>query len=110
MRIPYDIIPDEIKTQYNLKDLIHNGYVYTQIDGGMYGLPQAGRLAYEDLRELLNKNEFYESVRTPGYWRHENKPISFVLIGDDFGVKVQNDEDALHLIRVLQSKYEIEVD
>ena len=65
MRIPYNIIPDELKMHYNLQDLVHNGYVYAQIYGGMYGLPQAGRLAYEDLRKLLNEHEFYESVRTP---------------------------------------------
>jgi hypothetical protein len=44
MRFPIALIPDEIIQEYNLLTLLHNGYIYVQIDKGMYGLPQAGDL------------------------------------------------------------------
>ena len=45
MRIPVRMIPDKIMKKYNLQQFVHNGSVLFQIDKGMYGLPQAGRLA-----------------------------------------------------------------
>ena len=45
MRIPIDLIPEEFIEKYNLRPLVKNGYVYKQIERGMYGLPQAGILA-----------------------------------------------------------------
>ena len=45
IRIHCSIIPETIMEQYNLEPLIHNGYVYFEIRKGMYGLPQAGRIA-----------------------------------------------------------------
>ena len=42
--------------QYNLTELVHtDDYVYTEVRGGMYGLPQAGRLAYDDLIMHMEK-------------------------------------------------------
>ena len=34
------MIPQEFVEKYNLKDKIHNGYIFTQVTKGMYGLPQ----------------------------------------------------------------------
>ena len=31
---------------YNLLGIVHNGYVYCEIQRGMHGLPQVGKLAY----------------------------------------------------------------
>jgi hypothetical protein len=48
---------------------------------------------------------------TPGYWKHEWRPISFALVVvDDFGVKYVGREHVHHLIKVLESDYEIEVE
>ena len=38
---------------YELHDLVHNGYVYVEIQKGMYGLPQAGKLANDRLQKFL---------------------------------------------------------
>jgi hypothetical protein len=52
MRIKIADIPDEIIEQYKLKSLVTpEGYVYCEINRGMYGLPQAGLIA----QELLQK-------------------------------------------------------
>jgi hypothetical protein len=47
---------------------------------------------------------------TPGYWKHEWRPISFALVVDDFGVKYIGKEHVHYLIKALKSNYEIEVE
>ena len=45
MWLPLSIIPQEIIDKYDLLKLQHNGRVYMEANKGMYGLPQAGKLA-----------------------------------------------------------------
>eukprot|EP00957_Ditylum_brightwellii_P031401 2380733-Ditylum_brightwellii.AAC.1 len=45
MRIPYYLIPDEIKKQYELENIVENNHVYVEILCGMYRLSQAGKIA-----------------------------------------------------------------
>ncbi len=47
--------------------------------GAACGLPQAGRLANDLLRQRLNKQGYYETQTTPGLWRHSSRPIIFAL-------------------------------
>ena len=52
VRIKIEDIPEEIIVEYNLREKVtSDGYVYIEIQKGMYGLPQAGILA----QELLEK-------------------------------------------------------
>ena len=44
MKLPLEIIPEEIIQQYNLRNLAHKGFVYMEIPKGMYGLPQEGKI------------------------------------------------------------------
>ena len=53
MFIPITSIPDEIIAHYKLHDLVHNGRVYIEIRRSMYGLPQAGILAEQQLTRFL---------------------------------------------------------
>jgi hypothetical protein len=76
----------------------------------MYGLPQAGIIAQELLEERLLKAGYSQSKITPGYWKHEWRPISFTLVVDNFGVKYIGKEHVLHLLQVLKQDYEIEED
>ena len=48
----------------------------------------------------------YRPTRTPGLWKHDNKPISFTLIVDNFGVKYIYKKDAEDLMEILRSHYE----
>ena len=66
MKIPVSIIPDEIKVEYKVSDFEHAGYVYVQIDKGMYGLAQAVLLANELLEKRLAKHGFNKTPHTPG--------------------------------------------
>lgn len=54
MKLALSVIPDEIISHYQLQSLVHHdGFVYIQIQKGMYGLPQAGRLTYNALQKHL---------------------------------------------------------
>ena len=42
---------------------------------------------------------------TPGLWKHEWRPISFVLVADAFGVKYIGKPHFQHLINTVKSFY-----
>jgi hypothetical protein len=76
----------------------------------MYGLPQAGIIAQELLKERLLKAGYKQSKITPGYWTHQWQPISFALAVDDFGIKYIGKEHAQHLINTMKQDYKIKED
>ena len=105
MFIHIDDIPDDIIQQYNLTEISRNGKVYVEIRKGMYGLPQAGILANKHLQQNLAHFGYYQSKHTPGLWKHKTRPITFVLVVDDFGVKYEGKEHVWHLVNALQKFY-----
>ena len=106
-----DVFPDDIIEEYNLRSMVDDrGFVHCEVKRGMYGLPQAGILAQQQLSKRLNKAGYFQSDTTPGFWKHEWRPISFALVVDDFGVKYVGKENADHLISVLQEDYIIDTD
>jgi len=105
MRIPVKYIPACIMDQYKLAGLVHNGSVLVEIRKGMYGLPQAGILAYERLVQHLAKYGYSPAKHTPGLWKHATRPLSFCLVVDDFGVKYTDSADAQHLVSAIQDLY-----
>ncbi len=65
IRRHFDIIPEEIIAKYNLQDLVNReGWVYIEIQKGMYGLPQAGILANQ-LLENTSPPKDITSANTP---------------------------------------------
>ena len=65
---PHSHIPDKIIAEYALKRKVHSdGAIYIEIRKGMYGLLQAGMLAYKLLKRRLAKPGYYEDRHTPGY-------------------------------------------
>jgi Reverse transcriptase (RNA-dependent DNA polymerase) len=100
-------IPAELFQHYQLAPLVKNGRVCVEIRRGMYGLPQAGRLANDALVIHLASHGYIQSKHTPGLFTHISRPISFCLVVDDFGVKYEGKEHAEHLQSVLAAKYQI---
>ena len=50
MKIHKSLIPQEFIDLYNLQSILgDDDFFYMEIRGGMYGLPQAGRLAHDEL-------------------------------------------------------------
>lgn len=110
MRIAVKDIPDAIFKQYNLAPLVVNGFVYVEISKGMYGLPQAGFLANEQLKERLIKEDFKEAEHTPGLFLHPTRPVKFALTVDDFGTEYVGIDNYKYLVDLLRKYYKITED
>ena len=110
MRVPIWMLPDEIIAQYNLTPLFHNGYVYVEIRRGMYGLPQAGRIANDQLIKFLSPHGYAPCPLTPGLWKHTTRDIIFSLVVDDFGIRYTNRADVDHLLATLTQHYVVSLD
>ena len=82
--------------------------VYIRVDKGMYGLPQAGLIAQQLLEKRLSEHGYRQSTTTPGFWKHDWRPISFSLVVDDFGVKYVGQEHPDHLLAALREFYVVE--
>ena len=78
-----------------------DGFVYTEMRKGMYGLPQAGILAQELLEKRIAKHGYTQLRINPELWTHKWGPNSFALVVDNFGVKYVGDEHVNHLIAAL---------
>jgi hypothetical protein len=110
MRLALSIIPQEIIDKYKLGDKAKNGYVYIRIDKGMYGLPQAGRLANYLLVKRLAPHGYHPVGHTHGLWRHITRPFTFTLVVDNFGVKYVDKDNVDHLLNALKKNYEVTED
>ena len=105
MFLPLSYIPNEIIEQYNLQKIAKDGKVYTEINKGMYGLPQSGILANHKLKRDLLPFGYFPCRHTPGLWKHVWRPITFTLVVDDFGVKYVGRQHAEHLMTTLKKLY-----
>jgi hypothetical protein len=110
MRVPLNMIPNVILDLYDLTPLIHNGYVYCEIQRGMYGLPQAGKVANDQLIKFMKPHGYEPVSLTHGLWRHKTRPIVFTLVVDDFGVKYVDEGDVQHLLNALEEYYKVSTD
>lgn len=51
VKIQLSVIPDKFVTQYDLHTFNHHGWIHFEINKGVYGLTQAGKLANDLLSE-----------------------------------------------------------
>ncbi len=110
MKMTLSVFPEWINQQYNLDEVALNGFVYLRMERAVWGLPQAGILANKLLRKRLAPHGYYECTNTPGLWSHEWRPITFILVVDDFGVKYVGKEHANHLIACIKEIYKLTKD
>jgi hypothetical protein len=66
IRIPVQVIPPRIMELYNLHTLVINGFVYAEVQRGMYGLPQAAIIANKQLQKHLAPHGYGPVPITPG--------------------------------------------
>jgi hypothetical protein len=101
-------IPDEIWIQYNLAQWVtDDGYIYARMDKGMYGLPQAGKVASDAFIPCLNQAGYYKTGIIPGPapFKHKTNSIIFALVVDDFLVQYFSLDDFHHLANTLRKHY-----
>jgi hypothetical protein len=110
VRIKLADIPQEFIDEYALTTYAKDGWVYFECTKGVYGLKQSGKLANDLLTERLAAHGYYQCLTTPGLWRHNWRPVSFVLIVDDFGIKYVGRRHAEHLLVSLQQDYKVTTD
>jgi hypothetical protein len=118
MRITRAQLPDDIIARYNLEQYFVpskdgnsvNDFVVVEITKGIYGLPQAGRLAQEKLVKHLTTQGYHQCANAPCLFRHETRDVMFTLVVDDFLIKYGLDEDVEHLFATLRQLYEITTD
>ncbi len=111
IQIKLSDIPDEVIREYKLREkATNNGSIYIRAKRGMYGLPQAGLLANELLKKLLNKHGYQKSKLVPGLWKHNIRPIQFTLIVDHFSIKYVGKEHAQHLKNALKEHCKLTCD
>jgi hypothetical protein len=106
MRLRLADMPKDVIAHYKLNNIATpEGYIYWEIQKGMYSLPQAGIIAQQLLEERLQKDGYRQSKTTPGLWKHDTRLISFSLVVDDFGVKYVGEENTQHLLDTVQKYY-----
>jgi hypothetical protein len=110
VKLALRIIPQEIIDKYKLSEKENNGYVYIQINKGMYGLPQAGRLVNDLMMKRLAPHGYHPVRHMHGMWKHDTHPVTFTLVADDFGIKYVGKEHADHLLNALKQDYEVTED
>ena len=103
--------PDDVIEEYNLKEnTTKDGFLYVEVQKGMYGFQKAGLLSQILLEERLKKQGYEQSKITPVFWKHKGRPICFTLVADDFEVKYVGKEHTIHLITVHKEHYAISED
>ena len=89
--------------------IVHNGWVYVQIQKGMYSTPQSGMFAHIKLSKILKQANFQQAEQEPGLWTYKTcTHLAFFLVIDDFREKYTRQEDTDFLCNTLiNDNYEI---
>jgi hypothetical protein len=88
MFIPIEVIPPDIIEKYKLDTMVTNGKVYVEVSKGIYGLPQAGKLANEQLIWHLAPFGYSPVPQMAGLWKHDTRDITFLLFVDNFALEL----------------------
>jgi hypothetical protein len=88
----------------------YNDYIIFEISKGIYGLPEAGKLAQDQLYVHLATYGYRLIPESTGLFVHDTRPTKFTLVVDDFGVQYSSIEDLNHLSEALKRKYTITID
>jgi Reverse transcriptase (RNA-dependent DNA polymerase) len=106
-----DTIPESFLSQYAHKIVTTpDGRIYAKVLKGMYGLPQAGKVASDALLPRLKAAGYTPTGRIPGLFKHATKTVYFALVVDDFLVQYTQREDFEHLANTLRTHYGITTD
>jgi len=112
MRIHRRMIPKATMSEFGIYDPTYwrNDYILVEISKGIYGLPEAGKLAQERLYKHLAEHGYVPAENTTGLLSHKTRDTYFTLVVDDFGVYYTDAKDVEYLIETLQKLYEITID
>ena len=104
-----DHFSQDVIDHYCLKDKVDDkGYLLVRVEKGVHSLSQEGIIAQQLLERRLQAEGYHQSATTHGYWKHKWRPISFLLVVDNFGVKYVGEEHANHLLSALHKHYVVD--
>jgi hypothetical protein len=83
MWLPRWIFTQEFIDTYNIAYLFHDDHIMVEIRKGMYGLLQAGQIAYLKLTANLATSGYVKAGLTPGLFKHKTRNTIFSLVVDD---------------------------
>ena len=108
--IQISMIPQEVLYKYSLKYKSHNGYIFSRVTKGVYGISQEGQIAHSALVRHLEPYGYHPSSNNPGLWTHTSRSINLTLDVNNFGVKYSVKDCSLHLKASLEDKYKVTTD
>jgi hypothetical protein len=76
----------------------------------VYGLPQAGMFAFNQLKTHLATHVYAPCTHIPGLWTHSTRNIMFSLVVNNFGINYTNRDDTIHLLTALEEMYTVTTD
>jgi hypothetical protein len=103
-------VPDDIQEKYKNRIIWVGDKTMVRITKGIYGLPQAGRLAFEKLSRLLKKHDYTACRNTPCLFKHATNGVTFTLVVDDFAIKYTDKASVEHLFASIREECRLEVD
>ena len=104
MRIHKKIIPQEVLDGYEII-FDDRDFAYVEICRGMYGLKEAGVMAFDQIVRKLKRFGYKPMPQTPGLWIYTSRKTAFTLCVDYFGIQYFSKSDADHLIDAIQDTY-----
>ena len=91
MLVKRNIIPEKIIQEYKLQNMSNDrDMILIEIQKGMYGLPQADRIAYDKLVTHLATGGYLPTAHTPGLFKYNTLLNLFCLVVDNFGIHQQD--------------------
>ena len=102
-------VPEDIQAEYASKIKWVGDKTMVRITKGIYGLLQAGRLAFEKLSRLLKKHDYTACRNSPCLFKHATNGVAFTLVVDDFAIKYTDKASVEHLFAANREEYRLEV-
>ncbi|KAL7483213.1 hypothetical protein ACHAW6_008863 [Cyclotella cf. meneghiniana] len=111
MRLKVADIPNDFIALYKLNQLTTaDGYIYVLIQKRNVQSSTSRNNHTALLKQCFSKKGYRQSTLTPGFWKHDWRPISFTLCVDDFGVEYVGIKHAHHLIKTLNKHNQMSQD
>lgn len=107
LKIPTKLFTPSTLTTLGLTPFIDDkGFMYMEVTGNMYGLPQAGFIFGRGRDLHLTANGYREDPHVPCLWTDTTDPtFNFTIIVDDFAIKWHNQASYDRLKSVMDKKY-----
>lgn len=109
MRIPMHMIPQSIRDRYHFSQLYPTSpdHALVRVTGAIFGHPQAGKIAQDDLIPRLVAAGYHPVKDMPMVFSDTSRSTIFCLVVDDFGISSKTPEDTERLLNTLRQHYPI---